>query len=63
MVGLHELSFTFTLFVMWVIFTKKMFCSLAISKNTNHFSKILLAWNDARYQFKVVRVVFLSSNL
>ena len=27
------------------------FCSLTISKNTNHFSKILLAWNEATYQF------------
>ena len=28
-----------------------VFGSLTISKNTNHFSKILLAWNEAKYRF------------
>jgi len=28
-----------------------LFCSLAICKNTNPFSRIELAWNEATYQF------------
>jgi len=34
-----------------IIKTMSGFCSLAVSKNTDHFSKILLAWNEATYQF------------
>jgi len=31
-----------------------LFCSQAFPKNTNHFSKILLAYNEATYQFPQV---------